>query len=182
MFARSLEEWAENAEVVDGVWQERSSRDLNEFISEFESKIPAAGPRGMRKFSDDVARHNYYAFFQTAIQGVAGKKVSVKRKADLAEAIADAAMSRFANHLRQVNCALDGAKDVNTRNILGIVLNLSGPWGDSFKGALQTTSGLDHVSPAEAVNLAADLADQAMLASGELEESLWNAFMKCAKP
>jgi hypothetical protein len=161
------------------------SRLCREVAEEHENQIPPpASPvlRGVLKYPNDGSRQNYYTFFQAAIQGVAGKtKLSAKQKAELAEKLADASMDRFKVHVAQINCALDSAGDSDSRTKLTTALNLSGPWGDSFKGALQTTSGSDYKSPAQPVKEAADIADQAILASGQLDDSLWNLFMKCKK-
>jgi hypothetical protein len=158
----------------------RLSREVAEEHDVPKAPSTASHPRGIEKYSDDPSRQSYYAAFKVAIQGVAGKaKLSAKQKASLTDAIADACVIRIKAHAAQVNCALNAVSDASSKTRLQIALNMSGPWGDAFNGALQTTSGGDFRSPAQPVKEAADLAEQAVLASGQLDESLWNIFMKC---
>jgi V8-like Glu-specific endopeptidase len=168
-------------------------RELDEFLAEFEgedspasgrkSGVSSAPGRGIWKYSDDVSRQSFYAFFQVALQGSAGKsKLSARARAELAENIAHVAVNRFKTHAMQVSCAVDAAADSAAKDTLRMVLNLSGPWGESFKSALQATSGGDFRSPSQPVNQAAAIAAEAVLASGQLNESLWRIFSQCAKP
>jgi hypothetical protein len=147
-------------------------------------KTPAdPAPRGIKRYHDDVSQHMYYAAFNLAIQGAAGRsKLTAQQKAILSDQIADAYVKLFWLHKDQTNCAKDAANDDDSKAKLDRALNLEGPWGSAFNGALQTTSGSEKASPEQVVKEAADIADQAVLASGELDESLWNLFMKCKKP
>jgi hypothetical protein len=144
---------------------------------------PAGGPRGILKYADVQSRTAFYTFFKSAIQGVAGRsKINAQQKAALAEAVADAAMGAFRNHKDQMDCAMKTTSDADSKTQLARALNLSGPWGDAFLGTLQTTAGGDYKSPEQPVKDAADIADQAVLASGHLDDNLWNTFMKCKRP
>lgn len=163
------------------------SRLCREVAEEYDAPAggqkPGSGSRGIEKYRDDVSRQNYYAFFKSAIQGVAGKsRLTAQKKAALADSIADSAVSRFRTHADQMNCALAAVTDPNSTAALSRALNLSGPWGDAFNGALQTTSGGDYRVPSQPVQSAAELADQAVFAGGQLDENLWKAYMKCGRP
>jgi hypothetical protein len=161
----------------------RLCREVAEQAGESEKAPTAASPLGVQKYRDDVSRRNYNAFFKLAIQRVAGKtKLTAREKATLADAIADASVRRARQHSDRVRCALGAVPDDDSRTRLKAALSLSGPWGDAFHGALQTTPGGESESPEQLAAGAAELADQAVLAAGELDESLWAAFMKCKRP
>jgi hypothetical protein len=134
--------------------------------------------RGVTRYPAD-ARNMYYTFFQAAIQGVAAKsRLTARQKADLAERIADAAMNVFRGHGDRIKRAMNAATSSADRTSLNIALNLSGPWGEFFKGALSATSGADYdpKSPEKPVLEAAAIADAALLTAGQLDERLWALF------
>ena len=158
------------------------TQSLHEEASSFAAAIKEPGDplgRGAQKFAAPD-RADWQSFFQQALQGVSGKPgVPAKRKAALAAGIADECMLRFHYHGKALACAKDSVPDPASRTQLSLGLSLTGPWGDSFKSALQGTAGGDFKSPSAPVKEAADIADQAVLASGVLDESLWNVYMKC---
>lgn len=144
--------------------------------------IPPKGPRGIQKYSDVESRVAFYTCFKAAIQGVAGwPKLNAGQKATLAEAMADIGVVLLRSHREQIDCATSAVGDTESKDQLPRALNLTGPWGDAFTGALQTTSGDTSRSPQQAVQGAADIADQAVLASGHLDDRLWNIFMNCKR-
>ena len=190
-------EWAgEETSQPEAEFPQSRTRALDEFLAGFEAQeYESEGPkgpakpglgkgsaaRGVLKYpSDGFSRQFYYAYYQLALQGTAGKKLTARQKAEAAEKIADAAMVRTDAQGKRAICAMNAVKDAGSKSSLNQALNLSGPWGDFFKAALQTTSGGD-ITPMQAANQAADIADEAVLASGQLEESLWKVFMKCPK-
>ena len=143
---------------------------------------PPGTPRGIKKYQDDISIHTYYSGFNVAIQGVAGRsKLTAKQKAELADQMADVYVKCFWLHHDQTVCAKNAAGDADSQAKLDRALSMEGPWGTAFNGALQTTSGNEKFSPERAVNEAADIADQSVLVSGELDENLWNIFVRCKK-
>jgi hypothetical protein len=138
--------------------------------------------RGIQKYNDEVSRFGFYSFFKSAIQGAAGRpKLSAAQKATFAEAVADAGVVASQSHREQTDCAQSAVDDTASKDQFARTLNLTGPWGDAFSGALQTTSGDSSRSPKQAVQDAVDIADQAVLASGHLDDRLWNIYMNCKR-
>ncbi len=137
--------------------------------------------RGVQKYPNDGSSQNYYV-----PGGYSRGRRQDKAYGSTKSGASGEARGRLHGTLQtscsQLNCALDAATNSDSRTKLTIALNLSGPWGDSFKGALQATAGGDYKLPAQPAKDAADIADQAVLASGRLDENLWNLFMKCRKP
>ena len=77
------------------------------------------------------------------------------------------------------DCRSAANNDPAVRGQLSLWLSVKAPWGDSFKSALQATAAGDYSSPDIPVNQASDIADQAVLASGVIDQGLWNAYRKC---
>jgi len=137
------------------------------------------GAAGAQKFPA-VDRGDWQKFYQQAIQGVSGKaNLTPQAVAQLASAIADECMSLLTRHGCEIKCAMDLTKDPAQKTQLNVALALSGSWGDSFKSALQSTTGGDFKSPSEPVNRAYAIANQAVLASGDLDQAPWQTYMKC---
>ncbi len=135
--------------------------------------------RGAQKYAA-VDRKDWNEFFQTALQGLAGRSGPAKNIADLASAVADECMSFMSGHAAQMLRAMEKAPDEDSKTSLNVALAWASgsTWSESFKSALQTTSGLAFKKASEPVKRAADIADRAVLASGALKPYLWDLYTK----
>src|ERR1051326_7500062 len=132
--------------------------------AEAENSSAPSKPRGVLKYPVQ-SRSMYFTFFQAALQGLAAKsRLTARQKVDLADRIADAAIKRFQLHGDRISCALKAVSSEDDRTSLSVSLNLSGPWGQFFNGALSATAGADYdpKSPETPVNAAAKIADEAV--------------------
>jgi hypothetical protein len=137
--------------------------------------------RGAQRFPA-ASRGDWMSLFQVALQGVAGKgNLTPQTRTQLAASIADQCMVRMDEHGCEIRTSMDSVTDPQSKDKLSAALALNGPWGDSFKSALQTTAGGDYRDPAEPVTQAYEIANQAVLASGALDENLWNIYIRLVR-
>jgi hypothetical protein len=147
-----------------------------------ESETPSQfGQWGSKKWPNEENEWN--AFYQQAIQGLAGGNLKPEKVAELAATIADLSMLLCHRHGKQMWCAMNATPDQNSKSALNLVLvygvNSKGLWGDTFRNALQsTTSGVDGpISAKKAIQRASDIADQA--SRGMLGDALFKAYTNC---
>jgi hypothetical protein len=141
-------------------------------------------PRGVEKWQD-LERADYFTLYQLALQGVSGRSdlKTAQDKAKMAENIADHCMLILHRHGRDVACTRAAVTDNASKIKLEVVLpGLKSSWGESFKSALQTTSGIEKLPPSVPGMRADEIADQAVLAAGQLDEDLWRKYMACKQP
>jgi hypothetical protein len=155
--------------------------DVHKTVSDFKSEIDEPGNphgQGAQKYPA-IDRADWQIYFQQAIQGVSGKaNLNAKKKAALASAIADECMAITARHASYAMAAMSCVTDEVSKETLDIALvGIHGDWSDSFRNALQSTTGGEYKSPREPVKQAADIADQAVFADGMLDERLWKIYM-----
>jgi hypothetical protein len=144
------------------------------------AQAPAETGWGSKKF--EGFENDWNAFYQLAIQGLAGGNLKPEKMPEIAKTVADLSMLRCFSHGKQSQCARAVApKDNNSQATLDMVLpwGANALWGMTFRSALQsTTSGVDGPKTAhKAVERAADIADQAT--RGMLGDALWKIFMNC---
>jgi len=146
------------------------------------AQAPAQAEWGSKKWEGD--ENDWNAFYQLAIQGLAGGNLKVEKIPELAKMIADLSMLLCLRHGKQSWCAIAAVTDKDSKDTLDLMLPW-GPnalWGQTFRSALQsTTSGVDGPKSAhKAVERAGDIADRAIL--GMVGEAAWKIFMNCKIP
>jgi hypothetical protein len=161
------------------------TRALQRQLAKTPEQTPAQAPAqdqggwGSKKWPP--FENDWNAFYQLAIQGLAGSKMKAEKIADLARLIADDAMAFCFKHGEQMNCAEAAAPDKDSKDSLNIVLpwGANGHWGSTFRSALQsTTASVDGpITANEAVGRAGEIADQA--ARGMLGDAIFKIYMNC---
>jgi hypothetical protein len=125
--------------------------------------------------------NDWNAFYQLAVQGLAGGSLKPEKIAHLAADIADRCMHLCLSHGKQAKCAVAAATDQESKRNLDLFLpwGPTGLWGTTFRSAVQsTTQSVDGPKSAEKmVQRAGDIADQAV--RGMLGDSAWNIYMNC---
>jgi hypothetical protein len=137
------------------------------------------GSKRWAPFEDD-----WNAFYQLAVQGLAGTKLKPEKMPDLAADIADKSMLLCLRHGRQSKRAVAATDDQTSKATLDFTLawGNTGVWGQTFRSALQSTSqNVDGpISAQQAVQRAGDIADQAV--RGMLGDALWKTYMNSKNP
>jgi hypothetical protein len=139
--------------------------------------IPGGGSKNAK--ADDMVF--WQSFYQQAIQGAAGNsKLTAAQKAEHACEVANRCMKIIMRHSDQFECTLKGVTDEKAKTGIYTALgsNVNSDWGDAFRGALQATAGTDN-STMQQVSDAADIADQAALRGGHIDDATWNKYMAC---
>jgi hypothetical protein len=142
-------------------------------------QAPAEAVWGSKKW--EGFENDWNAFYQLAIQGLAGSSLKPDKMPHLAAMIADLSMVLCFKHGKEAKCAVAAATDQDSKDTLDLFLPW-GPnalWGQTFRSALQsTTAGVDGpISANKAVQRAGDIADQAL--RGMVGDAAWKIYMNC---
>lgn len=143
--------------------------------------IPGGGSKaGKENTGDDMVA--WQSIYQQALQGAAGnpQQANAQQKAEHACEVANRSIKIFNKHGDQVVCTLKDVSDQKQVTSVHMALGTDerGDWGSSFKSALQSTTA-NGTSTIKQVDDAADIADQAVLRAGHIDDSLWNKYMAC---